>query len=69
MKVYAYLRVSTGKQDLQNQQFAILKYCEQNNIQIDEWIEETVSVGKDYKNRKLGKLIDKCNAGGCDYLF
>lgn len=63
MKVYAYLRVSTGKQDLQNQQFAILKYCEQNNIQIDEWVEETVSGGKDYKNRKLGKLIDKCNAG------
>lgn len=61
--IYAYVRVSTDKQTLENQEFEIKKYCEQENIKIDQWITETISGTRDYEKRKLGKLLKRLKAG------
>jgi DNA invertase Pin-like site-specific DNA recombinase len=57
-KIYCYLRVSTGKQDLQsNKAELLLKVNDLNlNSQNIVWIEETVSGMKNYKSRELGKI-------------
>lgn len=52
--VYAYIRVSTDKQDCDNQKFEIERYCKYNKITIDKWIEETISGTKNPDKRKLG---------------
>lgn len=61
--VYAYIRVSTDKQDCENQKFEILKFCQYNNIVIDEWIEETISGIKNPEKRKLGKILKSAKEG------
>ena len=53
----AYVRVSTNKQDVDNQKLEIKNFCEKNNITIDQWFEETVSGTKDPEKRKLGALL------------
>jgi len=55
--VYGYIRVSTDKQTTENQRFEINKYCAQNNIKIDEWVNETVSGKEAVEKRQLGKLL------------
>lgn len=54
---YAYIRVSTDKQTVENQRFEIQQYCEAKGLTIDRWIEETVSGRKSYSSRCLGKVI------------
>jgi len=61
--IYGYIRVSTDKQNTENQKFEIQNFANQNNIAIGEWIEETVSSAQDLHKRKLGKLICKAKEG------
>ena len=61
--IYGYLRVSTDKQTLENQEFEIKTFCEREHISIDKWITETISVTKDFEKRKLGKLLKKLKKG------
>ena len=64
MKVYAYLRVSTEKQDFQQQLNIINNYLKLKNLSIDEYVEdEGVSGGVSYKNRNLYSLIKKMKHG------
>ena len=56
--IYAYIRVSTDKQSVENQRFEILKYADSKKITIDKWIEETVSSKKKLAARMLGKTLD-----------
>lgn len=56
---YGYIRVSSDKQTVENQRFEINKFCSNNQIQIDGWIEETISGTKSYNKRELGKLLNK----------
>ncbi len=56
---YAYIRVSSDKQTVENQKFEIKNYCKTNDIVIDRWIEETISGAKEIEERKLGKLLKK----------
>ena len=42
MKTVAYLRISTGSQDLANQKLAILDYARQNRFAIDRFVEARV---------------------------
>lgn len=55
--IYAYIRISTDQQSVENQRFEILKFANEKKFQIDQWIEETVSGTKIYKERLLGKLL------------
>lgn len=56
---YAYIRVSTDKQTVDNQFFEISQFCQREGIQIDVWIEETISGTSPYSKRKLGGLLRK----------
>lgn len=60
---YAYERVSTQKQDAENQKFEIDRFCKTNGITIDKYIVETVSGGKDFQQRKLGNLLNEMREG------
>ncbi len=55
---YGYVRVSSDKQTVQNQKFEINKFVEQNNIQIDALVEETISGAKDIDKRVIGELLE-----------
>lgn len=57
--IFAYLRVSTDKQSVENQRFELLKYADTKKIQIDTWIEETISATKSIQDRKLGQAIEE----------
>lgn len=57
--VYVYLRVSTDKQETDNQKSGIEKYCNQRSINVDRWIEDTVSGAKSVNSRKLGGIISR----------
>ncbi len=56
--IYGYIRVSTDKQSVENQRFEILKFADQKKINIDTWVEETISGAKAVKQRSLGQLLD-----------
>ena len=55
--IYAYIRVSTDKQTLENQEFEINNFAKRENLQIDFWITEKISGAKDPNKRKLGRLL------------
>lgn len=57
--VYAYLRVSTDGQDLDNQRHEITQYAAENGLEIDEWLEVKASSRKDERERKLDELMMK----------
>lgn len=57
--IYGYIRVSSDKQTVENQRFEINNFCEKNNMQIDGWIEETISGTKAYNKRQLGALLKR----------
>lgn len=44
--IYAYVRVSTDKQTVENQRFEIVQFCSLKNIEIESWFEETTSGSK-----------------------
>lgn len=56
---YAYIRVSTDKQDFNGQKFSIEKYANYKDFSIDEWIEEKVSGKVPRDKRDLGKLVSR----------
>ena len=56
--IYGYIRVSSDKQTVENQRFEILQFAETNELNIDGWIEETISGTTQYDKRELGKLLD-----------
>ena len=60
---YAYIRVSTDHQNVENQQHEILTYTQNHNIQIDRWVSETISSRKPLTERKLGKLLKRLKKG------
>ena len=59
--IYGYIRVSSDKQTVENQRFEIRNFCQYQNLQIGDWIEETISGTKSYDKRQLGKLLKKVN--------
>lgn len=61
--IYGYIRVSTDKQTVENQRFEIENYCQKNQINIDNWIEETISGTKSPKQRLLGSLLNQVKKG------
>ena len=55
--VYGYVRVSTDRQTVENQRFEIERFAQKQQLQIDGWIEETISGAKNYTKRELGRLL------------
>lgn len=60
---FGYIRVSTDKQTVENQRHLIDRFCRENGIVIDGWIEETISGTCAYDKRKLGRLLKRARKG------
>lgn len=60
---YAYIRVSTDRQTVENQRYEIDNFCRARRLSIDRYIEETVSGMKDIHRRELGTLIRRMRSG------
>jgi len=57
----AYLRASTDKQDTNNQKLEILEFARKKGMQIDNFIELTISSRKSQKQRRIDELISRLN--------
>lgn len=55
----AYLRVSTDKQTIENQRSEINRFANTRQLQIDKWVEETVSGKVKDSDRKLGSTLKR----------
>ena len=62
-KTIAYIRASTNSQDVKNQRHEILEYGHREGIQINEFIEVTVSSRKSSRQRRIEELQEKVSAG------
>ncbi len=61
--IIAYLRVSTEKQTLANQQNEIKRFAESRHMNIDYWITEVVSGKKSGRDRKLNSTLSRLKKG------
>lgn len=63
MNNYAYLRVSTDKQDVKNQKLGVLDYCNAQNINPLKFIEDTTSGKIHWKSRAIGDILETAKPG------
>lgn len=57
--IYAYIRVSSNKQTIENQRFEILKYTDAKKVTIDQWVEETISSRRKLEDRLLATTLNQ----------
>jgi len=69
MAVYAYLRVSTDAQDVENQKHGILEYANTHDLGKVIYVEDNASGKLNWAERKLGELILETAAAGDTILF
>ena len=56
--IYRYIKVSSNKQTVENQRFEIDNFCTKEQLNIDGWIEETISATKACNKRELGRFAN-----------
>lgn len=61
--ITGYLRVSTEKQNPENQREEILRFAAERNMTVDSWVVEVASGGRKESDRKLGMLLRRLKAG------
>lgn len=61
--LYAYIRVSTDTQTVENQRIAINEYLEKENKKVDVYYSDVKSGTIDYQKRELGKLVELLQEG------
>lgn len=61
--VIGYLRVSSEKQDLQQQEHLLLKYAQQQEIHIDEFIKVEISSRRKMEERRIDELMKRLGEG------
>ena len=69
MATYAYLRVSTDAQDVENQKHGILEYANAHDLGKVIYIEDSASGKLNWTERKLGELVNETAAAGDTLLF
>ena len=69
MVTYAYLRVSTNQQDVDNQRHGILEYANQKSLGHLEFVADSVSGQKRWQDRELGQLLIETALAGDVVLF
>lgn len=67
MANFAYLRVSTNKQDIENQKLSVLDYCNHKHLVPVHYIEDTSSGKLPWQNRPIGTILEKAN--GNDHVI
>lgn len=64
MKTVAYIRVSTDRQDVENQRFEITRYAKSNHLTVDEFVGEVISGYKtQIAERKFGQVLKELDRG------
>ena len=63
MANYCYLRVSTLEQNTEKNKLEVLKFANDKKLGSVEFVEEQISGKSNFKNRKLGTLLDRMNDG------
>ena len=63
MNVIGYIRVSSDKQDLQKQEHLLLKYAQQHDLKINDFINIEISSRKGTKERRIDELLSRLNEG------
>lgn len=61
--VYAYIRVSTERQNFESQKYSIDRYAEYKELSVDEYLEEKASGKIPRVKRDLGRLCEKIQEG------
>jgi DNA invertase Pin-like site-specific DNA recombinase len=69
MAVYAYLRVSTDRQDVDNQRYGILEYANVHRLAPLHFVEDTVSGRLSWRERAVGHLLTVTAQAGDVILF
>lgn len=62
-RVVAYLRVSTDRQENENQRYGFDFFCDRNKLCITEWVEEKISGNAKMQDRKLNGLMKSLESG------
>lgn len=57
--IYGYVRVSTQDQSVESQKNSISRYCIEQKLMVDEWIELEMSSHKSTALRRIDELLDK----------
>jgi DNA invertase Pin-like site-specific DNA recombinase len=63
MQTIAYLRVSTGGQDLAQQKLAVFDYARQHRLTVDHFVEARASAGSSTQRAQLLALIETLQPG------
>ena len=69
MATYAYLRVSTDAQDIENQKHGILEYANAHDLGKVIYIEDSASGKLNWNERKLGELVNQTATAGDTIIF
>ncbi len=56
-KTIAYIRTSTDKQDLNNQKLEIFEFAKKNKLEVDHFIQMTISSRKNTKERRIDEMV------------
>lgn len=56
-KTIAYIRASTDKQDLNNQKLEIFEFAKKNMLEVDDFIQMTISSRKTTKERRIDEML------------
>jgi DNA invertase Pin-like site-specific DNA recombinase len=66
-RVIGYLRVSTDGQDLEKNKGDILRFVDERKLALPEWVTETVSGTKNWRDRRIAEAVDMLGPG--DWLI
>ena len=66
-KTIAYIRTSTDKQDLNNQKLEIFEYARKNQLEVDDFIQMSISSRRTSKERRIDEMVEALN--GADTLI
>ncbi len=61
-KTIAYIRVSTDKQDAKNQKLEIYEYARRRGIDVDDFVEITMSSRRTTKQRRIDEVVERLEA-------
>ena len=56
-KTIAYILASTDKQDLNNQKLEIFEYARKNQLEVDDFIQITISSRRTSKDRRIDEMV------------
>jgi DNA invertase Pin-like site-specific DNA recombinase len=60
-KTIAYIRASTDKQDLNTQKLEIYEFVKKNKLEVDDFIQMTISSRKTSKERRIDEMLSALN--------